>query len=458
MRALALTLALLVSPCAWAGPAEDAAWDLFEGKLTPDEAAAIWRQAKLDPDDAVRMLRELPLEAPPAGDHVAALTDGYGRETDAQVRLPSDGPDEHERYRVAVVLHGIGGNSEQGLEVAQLLLPPHTIVIAPSAQKLDEADQPEDLRLAKLANIPVLKNFEHWWSYRQRCFAIAALDYLKRHYALDTNRVLLVGYSMGGFGTWNVGLRYHHLFAGLAPMAGGIAREEFALGEDDWYRFLQGNARNVPIFFIHGDEDEVVPVRFDRWSKQRLERLGAEHVYHEIEGGKHVLSEQLTPDSPVITELVAWLGARVRDPHPETIEHRALGAYHGDAYWLRIEALRGDQARVVAEVHSGNRLELQATGVEKLRIYLDPERFKVGSRGAKLKLLLNGVARAEKLRPSLEVVAESWARAHDPELLYTCALTLDVPRGEGEGSGGGGLSLDELKKLRDAWTGDKKKN
>ena len=87
-----------------------------------------------------------------------------------------------------------------------------------------------------------------------------------------------------------------------------------------------------------------------------------------------------------------------------------------------------------------------------LRVFLDPEVFKVRSK-TKLKLLLDGQAQAHVLRPSLEVVAESWARARDPELLYSCAVTLEI---EGGGGDGGRDALGDLKDLRDAWNGGKK--
>jgi predicted esterase len=439
---------VLGASSAVAGPAEDAALALFHGSMEPAEAVEAWEQAKLDPDEAAELLRGLPRATPPAGDHTAQLVDGYGRETDAEVRLPADGPDEDGRFRAVIILHGIGGNSEQGLEIAASLVPPHTIVVAPSAQALDEDDSPEDLRTASMAKIPVLEKLKHWWSYRERSFPVAALDYLKRHYPLDTNRVLLVGYSMGGFGTWNVGLRYHHLFAGLAPMAGGISREEFVLGEDEWYRYLLGNGRQIPIFFLHGDEDEVVPVRFDQWSERKLDRLKAPFVYHEVEGGKHVLKDQLSPDSELIQELVAWLGERVRDPHPTRVRHRALGAYHGGSYWLHIDAMKGVQASVEAEAGRKNRLKIKTKGVERLTLFLDPEVFKVG-RSAKLTMELDGAVQRLKVGRSLRAVAESFARTRDPELIYQHMVTLEVePRDVEQGEGG-------LRDLYDRWKGGK---
>jgi predicted peptidase len=53
----------------------------------------------------------------------------------------------------------------------------------------------------------------HWWSYKESSFVLKSLEYVKRNYPVDTNRVVLLGYSMGGYGTWNIGLRYTDRFA-----------------------------------------------------------------------------------------------------------------------------------------------------------------------------------------------------------------------------------------------------
>jgi hypothetical protein len=94
---------------------------------------------------------------------------------------------------------------------------------------------------------------------------------LASSYALDPERTVLSGYSMGGFGTYKLGLTYPHLFAKGLSFAGpptcgirvsGDARVT-ATGErcatDGDTTPLVGNARHVPFVVASGVLDELVP-------------------------------------------------------------------------------------------------------------------------------------------------------------------------------------------------------
>lgn len=423
----ALTLAASAPTPARAGDDDPAqvARRLSEGALSPADAARAWEKARLAPEDAVRLLRELPREPAPLTSHTTTLEDGHGIETDAEVVLPADGPAEDGRYRALVLLHGIRGDARQVLPLAPELAPPHTIVIAPSAKMPHPDEDPEDLRVSRGAGIDIMKRFPHWWSFRERGFPIAALDYLKRRYPLDLDRVVLLGYSMGGFGTWNVGLRYHDLFAAIAPLAGGLSREEFAggfLGRDERTRFLLDNATMTPVYFVHGDEDEVVPVGPERWTHEDLTARKIVHTYVEIKGGKHVPTSFLA-DRANVTALKEWVAARVRRPHPRRVEHRTIGAYHPGAYWVRIDGTSQGLGRVSAETQR-NRVAVTTEGVTRLTLFIDPE--VIDPKKSVAVIIDDRPAFSGKVRPSLVAVAESFARTRDPALVYERMLTLDV--------------------------------
>lgn len=437
MRAPLTAPLVLAALIAGAGPlladgAEDAAAGLLERTVTPGAAVEAWTQAKLDPDAAWKLVRELPpLGDAPTEDHEVTLHDAHKRETDLQVLLPPDGPDERGRYGVVILLHGLGGDSKQGLTVGRSFLPPHTLLIAPSAKEPPADAGYEDLRTAGAAGIPVMKRFKHWWSYREDAFPLLGLDHVKRRYKIDTNRVMLIGYSMGGFGTWNLGLRYHELFCGLMPMAGGISREEFFLGKDELVRQLLDNARGMPLFFVHGDQDEVVPCRFDQSSRDDLEKRQIPFTYEEVKGGKHKLTEVLDPSHPLVQRLKTFVGDQTRDPHPRRVVHRSIGAYHPGAFWVRIDGRSsGGSACLVAEaLPKKNAIAIETRGVSRLTVFLDPELVETDKR---VQVVVDGkLAFKGKVKPSLEAVAESFGRTHDPELTYRHMLTLDVePRTE----------------------------
>ena len=64
---------------------------------------------------------------------------------------------------------------------------------------------------------------------------------------VDTDRIYVVGLSMGGFGTWDLVSRYPDLFAAAVPICGG--------GPSDRVDIL----KDIPIYTFHGSSDPVVP-------------------------------------------------------------------------------------------------------------------------------------------------------------------------------------------------------
>ena len=65
---------------------------------------------------------------------------------------------------------------------------------------------------------------------------------------VDPERIYLTGLSMGGYGTWDLAIKYPDMFAAIAPICGG-GTPEYA-----W------KLRNMPIWNFHGALDNVVPL------------------------------------------------------------------------------------------------------------------------------------------------------------------------------------------------------
>ncbi|MEZ6188090.1 MAG: alpha/beta hydrolase-fold protein [Planctomycetota bacterium] len=407
-------------------PPETAARWLMAGALEPEQAVAAWEAAGLEPEAALELVQGLAPQPDPAltpGTHTVELRDASDRESEAYLFVP-EAPQEDGTYRVLVFLHGIGGNNERTFEGGCRVAPPHTIVIGPSSIRPPKDEPYEDLRTASRFGVDVMKRFKTWWRYQPDAFPLQALRFVRQRFPVDHDGVVLAGYSMGGFGTWNLGLRYHERFAALAPMAGGISREEFALGSDEVSRWLLGNARGTPCWVLHGDEDEVVPVKFDRATHEALTAAKVEHVYHEVKGGKHLLTDFFAGDA-LTAELRDWIGAQRRDAHPALVEHFAIGAYHGGAYWLRVDEL-DERGRILARAKK-SKVQVLVQGVKRFTLYLDPE---VVDAGRRITVTVNGkTASKGKVEPSLLAVAESLRRSGDPRLAYCRALTVEVPAG-----------------------------
>ena len=106
---------------------------------------------------------------------------------------------------------------------------------------------------------------------------MAVLAIMRRDFNVDPDRTYLIGQSMGGGGTWHIGLKYPDEWAALAPMAAAI------YSEPD----VPPAGRRLPVMLIHGAADETVDVQIGRRWAAKMEELGMEHVYLEVPDGTH---------------------------------------------------------------------------------------------------------------------------------------------------------------------------
>ena len=83
-----------------------------------------------------------------------------------------------------------------------------------------------------------------------------------REYKIDRKRVLVVGYSMGGRGTWHMASQHQELFTAAIPMAASTR----GLSIDQLGR--------QPTYIIHSREDEVVPFEPAEEIARDLKKLG----------------------------------------------------------------------------------------------------------------------------------------------------------------------------------------
>ena len=73
-------------------------------------------------------------------------------------------------------------------------------------------------------------------------------DKVVQEYAVDKNRVYVMGMSMGGYGTWNFVMRYPDLIAAAVPICGA--------GDPSMAKKI----KRIPIWAFHGDKDPTVPL------------------------------------------------------------------------------------------------------------------------------------------------------------------------------------------------------
>jgi predicted peptidase len=104
---------------------------------------------------------------------------------------------------------------------------------------------------------------------------IGLLAQVRETYAVDPDRILVTGFSLGGRGTWFFATRHPDLFDGAIPIAGSVRDDPLdALGE-------------MPIYVIHSRDDEVVDIASARVAVDTLQAADHPVRFEELAGVGH---------------------------------------------------------------------------------------------------------------------------------------------------------------------------
>jgi len=191
------------------------------------------------------------------------------------------------------------------------------------------------------------------WEETGRLDAIEVLAQAKRSLKTDPQQTYLTGHSMGGHGTWTVGLHYPDQWAAIAPCAGWISFFAYGAGprqtpknevEEVVYRaanasdtlLLLNNSLHNPIYIHHGDKDDNVPVEQAREMKKHLDEIKHPNVtLHEQPGAGHWFGGE-SVDWPGIFDLFKSVRLKAKAEKYEVDFTTVNLAASSKAWWLQI--------------------------------------------------------------------------------------------------------------------------
>ena len=257
--ASALGAALVLSSCATFAPALDLA-DPFSATNGATAKAAFFPESGLN--------------------YLLTLPKGYGE-------------DPNRRWPVLIFLHGL---EERGERI----------------QAVVDHPEGEGEGLAKVALTregfdfvtlsPVCPKGTHWFSVHDRLARL--IEHVLATHAVDPRRVILTGVSMGGMGTWSLGMARPGMFAALLPIAGGIYSPPMSADVTPVVR--------VPVWAFHDRADPSIPLAQDAAPIERLKALGGDARLTITQTGRHYIHQEVFADPAVMR----WLAERTQPPSP----------------------------------------------------------------------------------------------------------------------------------------------
>ena len=221
-----------------------------------------------------------------------------------RIYVPSD-YDSQRAYPLIVILHGGGGNENTMLAhhsggLMKLAEKHGYVVAAPLGYRpygsygrpSGVVRNPEMARIARLSEVDVMN----------------VLELVREEYNIDAGRIFLMGFSMGGSGTWYLGAKYADIWAAIAPIGAGkpspdgFSSKPLMAGAQPTpavpYDFEA--LRDVPVFVCHGALDPRAPVENARAMVQRMKELSMTCEYFEKENAGH--GGTIVPSFPKVVD------------------------------------------------------------------------------------------------------------------------------------------------------------
>ena len=147
------------------------------------------------------------------------------------------------------------------------------------------------------------QSYERYWAlpglkgpFREEQVVFEIIAELQKEFSIDSDRIYLIGQSMGGFGTWAFLADRPDLFAAGVILCGPAVPTSAP------------RLARIPVWVFHGAKDDVVPVTNARQMVTLLRRVGGEPRYTEYP----YLGHEIGPATFSNHELLEWLFSQRR--------------------------------------------------------------------------------------------------------------------------------------------------
>ncbi|MCE5267728.1 MAG: hypothetical protein LLG00_07570 [Planctomycetaceae bacterium] len=212
---------------------------------------------------------------------------------------------------------------------------------------------------------------QYGYSAREHAAVLGPLRDACRRFAIDTDRVYLSGYSIGGDAAWDIGLSHPDLWAGVIPIVGQSGR---------YCNLYWKNAKQVPFYVVAGELDGA-KLATNALDLDRYLRRGFDTTVVEFRGRGH---EDFYEE---VLRIFDWMRRFHRNFYPRTFACQTMRPWDNFFWWVEVRGLpqnsdvdpsnwpppKGAQpVRVEGDIHEKNGLTVH-TGTAQVTVWLSPK-------------------------------------------------------------------------------------
>jgi hypothetical protein len=231
-------------------------------------------------------------------------------------------------------------------------------------------------------------------------YVLTTLGAVRNTYAIDFDKVFLVGKGRGVEAAVAIAEMFPERFAGVIGRSGGPGSVEVS------------NFKNLPTLFTGGDAHASD-------FQKKTEELGFKNCTLIAEGKE--------------PEVWGWIGQKARVPNPNEVNLVPGNPFPKRAYWIEVppidDATRS--ARVTARIErETNTIRIEAHGVQELTIYFNDQLVDLDQ---PVRVVINGAESKDQIPRNLIRTLDLIFRASsDPGRIYVESKTYAVPAPPGE--------------------------
>ena len=139
---------------------------------------------------------------------------------------------------------------------------------------------------------PTVPSGGSWTNYTSRNAVLALMDSVRAHYNIDSGRMLVTGFSLGGIGTWEFASRYSDIFCAAIPVAGMPSAG------------IVDTISGIPLYVVHSKMDQVFSWRDVEYVVGQLQSRGLNVYFNLVDGIDHYETARFVGP---LREAVPWI-------------------------------------------------------------------------------------------------------------------------------------------------------